>query len=66
MAEPSNEDETARLDFAALFDVGFAGWSRSPTLRHVWRKVYGADYPEEVDPLASIKQGALSTRGYAT
>lgn len=54
MAEPRNEDETTRLYFAELFNVGFAGWSRSPTLRHVWRKVYGADYPEEVDPFSFV------------
>lgn len=54
MAEPSSKDETTRLDFAELFNVGFAGWSRSPTMRHIWRKVYGEDYPEEVDPFSFV------------
>jgi len=54
MAEPGSQHEPTRVDVAELFNTGFAGWSKSPTLRHVWRKVYGGDYPEEVDPFSFV------------
>ena len=54
MAEPGRKDEPTPLDFAELFNTGFAGWSKSPTMRHIWRKVYGEDYPEDVDPFSFV------------
>ena len=32
----------------------FAAVSHSPTLRHIWRVVYGADYPEQADPFSFV------------
>jgi SAM-dependent methyltransferase len=32
----------------------FAAVSHSPTLRHIWRVVYGLDYPEEADPFSFV------------
>jgi SAM-dependent methyltransferase len=32
----------------------FAALSHSPTLRHIWRVVYGLDYPEEADPFSFV------------
>ena len=32
----------------------FAAVSQSPTLRNIWRVVYGLDYPEEADPFSFV------------
>ena len=36
------------------FNVVFAAIPRSPTLRHIWRAVYGSDYPEGADPFSFV------------
>jgi SAM-dependent methyltransferase len=48
---PDAEDEVAA---AEGFNVLFAAVSHSPTLRQIWRAVYGLDYPEEADPFSFV------------
>jgi ubiquinone/menaquinone biosynthesis C-methylase UbiE len=54
MAESSSKEEMTQPNWAELFNIGFEGWAKSATVRHVWHKVYGEDYPEEVDPLSFV------------
>jgi SAM-dependent methyltransferase len=42
------------LTGAESFNVLFAAVSHSPTLRNIWRAVYGLDYPEEADPFSFV------------
>lgn len=37
-----------------LFDSVFDGWRKSSTVREIWRRVYGEDYPEEADPMSFV------------
>jgi len=39
---------------AESFNVLFAAVPNSPTLRDIWRAVYGPDYPEEADPFSFV------------
>jgi len=48
---PAREAESTA---AEGFNVLFAAVSHSPTLRNVWRVVYGLDYPEEADPFSFV------------
>ncbi len=51
MSGPEREGEvTAAESFNALF----AAVQHSPALRHIWRVVYGLDYPEEADPFSFV------------
>jgi SAM-dependent methyltransferase len=48
---PAGETESTA---ATSFNVLFAAVSHSPTLRSIWRVVYGLDYPEEADPFGFV------------
>jgi ubiquinone/menaquinone biosynthesis C-methylase UbiE len=39
---------------ADSFNSVFAAVPRSPTLRGIWRSVYGSDYPEEANPFSFV------------
>jgi SAM-dependent methyltransferase len=44
------------------YDAFYATWSRSPTLRRIWRQhVTGADYPEEFAHISFLPLGQLRT-----
>lgn len=45
---------TQSINLIEWFNIIFDGWAKSPTVRHVWRKVYGEDYPEEADPYSFV------------
>jgi SAM-dependent methyltransferase len=49
-AELSGEAEQSGVSYNAVFEAV----PRSPTLRHIWRAVYGPDYPEEADPYSFV------------
>jgi SAM-dependent methyltransferase len=50
----SKPDGDTEVTAAESFNVIFAAVSHSPTLRHIWRVVYGLDYPEEADPFSFV------------
>jgi SAM-dependent methyltransferase len=50
-SEPAREAESSA---AESFNVLFAAVPHSPTLRQIWRVVYGLDYPEEADPFSFV------------
>lgn len=50
----SGPGREAEVTTAESFNVLFAAVSHSPTLRHIWRAVYGLDYPEEADPFSFV------------
>ncbi len=57
--DASNLDGDADLGAAGMtaaesFNILFAAVPRSATLRHIWRLVYGPDYPEEADPFSFV------------
>ncbi|HEX9096231.1 MAG TPA: hypothetical protein VF990_09030 [Candidatus Dormibacteraeota bacterium] len=39
---------------AESFNILFTAVPSSATLRHIWRVVYGPDYPEEADPFSFV------------
>ena len=42
------------LDYRTVegYNAMYAGIPKSKTLLHIWRDVYGDDYPEEVEPFS--------------
>lgn len=53
-ADGGAELAAAEITGAESFNVMFAALPRSPTLRHIWRVVYGPDYPEDADPFSFV------------
>ena len=54
MAEPNNKEASTSPNWPELFNTLFEGWVNSPTVRQIWRRVYGENYPEEADPMSSV------------
>ena len=53
-AQRARSKSSGQMTAADSFNLVFAGVPRSPTLRHIWRNVYGSDYPEEADPFSFV------------
>ncbi|HLG76728.1 MAG TPA: class I SAM-dependent methyltransferase, partial [Ktedonobacteraceae bacterium] len=56
-------DDNARPDLSSepeveiaskLFDSLYTATNQSPTLRQIWRTIYGDDYPEGTDPFSFV------------
>lgn len=54
MAEPNNREASTHPNLTELFNTIFDGWVKSSTVRQIWRRVYGEDYPEEADPMSFV------------
>ena len=54
MAESDRQEESAQPGPTEMFNIFFAGWAKSATVRRIWRQVYGDDYPEEADPASFV------------
>jgi len=54
VGQPDDPADTAAMPAAESFNAIFEATSRSPVLRHIWRVVYGQDYPEEADPFSFV------------
>ena len=46
-------------NWAEVFDAAFAA-PASPVTKRIWRDVYGAEYPESVDPFSYVSTSELA------